>query len=255
MSVLTKESNLILKDLSPEQRKEKIREWYQTGKISKEQYNALSLKNIKKEINHKHPVPERNRRKHRKNSQEIEMTNLRHCLNARLKNYLATRDERASKLSYYEYQKFKDLITQFPYCWDEVNKLLEIGLRYPEPSLNEFCVKFIESSLKKKSITNHTLWFMLWENGHLVPNDTIRLMLNKEGNIDDYFSPFLIRYLIPLMQIHLEKENLRLREAHSKPTKNATDVAAKEKDIERKTQRVEAFNNLIAKSKAFIGRV
>ena len=142
---LSKEQNLILKDLSPEQRKEKLRKWYLDGKISKEQYNALSLKNIKKEINKKHPVPERNRRKHRKNTNEIEMTNLRHLLNTRLKTYLTTRDKKTSILKPSEYWEFKNLINLFPACWDEINKLVEVGLRYPEPLLNEICVDFIKN--------------------------------------------------------------------------------------------------------------
>ena len=245
---LSKEQNLALKNLTPEQRRETIREWYQDGKISKEQYNALSLKNIKKEINKKHPVPEKNRRRHRKNPNEIEMTNLRHLLNTRLKTYLSTREKKTPMLKPSEYWEFKNLISLFPACWDEINKLLEIGLRYPEPLLNELCVDFIKGSIKKKAIINFSLWRLLWSSEHLVPNDTIRLMLDEKGKIDYYFSPFLIRDLIPLMQIHLEKEILRLEEARAKPTQSDDDLLAKDKDIERKTQRVEAFKSLIKKS-------
>ena len=252
MIKFSKEQNLILKDLSPEQRRTKVREWYQGGQISKEQYNAFSIKSIRKEINKSYPVPPKTKRPHRKNNYEIAMTRFRHKLCSRLNEYLEKRDPLLPLLNHIEYKEFKKLINIYPACQDEINKLLEIGLRYPEPELNELCVDFINDMLKFHGIKNIPLWNMLWSTNHFVPNDTIRLMYSADGSIDTYFDKPTIHDLLPLMKVHLEKERLRYNEAQERPAQSINDALAKKQDIKRKNSRINAFEDLITKSEAYI---
>ena len=251
MGNLTKEQNLALKGLTAEERMNIIRGWYQSGQITKQQFDYLSLKQIKKEISKKYPVPQKPQREHKKTEEEKFMTVLRHRLNTRLNYYLVNRSTEAPLITTEELKDFKGYLNMYPLYREEIHSLIELGLRYPNDALNKLCTEFMKS-IKNEKLPCSNLWCLLWAENHLVPNDTIRLMLDEDGNLDKYFSKFSLRTLIPSIKAHQEKESLRLSVALAKPTKSSEEETAKQKDIERKTQRLEMFNDLIAKIDSYL---
>jgi len=196
-------------------------------------------------------MPQKPQRDHKKSDEEKIMTVLRHRLNSRLNYYLVNRNTEAPLITSEELKDFKGYLSLYPVYKDEIHKLVELGLRYPNDGLNKLCVEFIKT-IKKEKRPCSELWSLLWAENHLVPNDTFRLMLDEDGNIDKYFSKFTLRSLIPAIYVHKEKESLRLSVAMAKPTKSSEEESAKRKDVERKTKRLEMFNDLIAKVDSYL---
>ncbi|MBR6663444.1 MAG: hypothetical protein IKL33_01315 [Alphaproteobacteria bacterium] len=246
---LSKEKNLALKGFSPQERLAKITDWYLKGEISQGTFNMLCLKENNKESNKKLNAGRKAKRTQPKSSEEIKMTEMRHKLNARLKSYLITRNLEEPLMNYAEFQDFKSMINLFPLYQEEINKLLEVALRYPEPALVEIAFCFIVEKMKEKGKKNKELWKLLWSSSHLVPLDVIRLMYDEDGdNIDEYFDKnFLKDELLPLIEIQRDKEITRLNTSKNTPVHNCEEAISKCMDIERKTKRLNAFNNIILK--------
>ncbi|MBE6445351.1 MAG: hypothetical protein E7019_04790 [Alphaproteobacteria bacterium] len=249
MAELSKEKNLALRGLSPHERLAKITDWYLNREISQDTFNMLCCKENNKAANKMLNAGKAAKRTQKKTREEIEMTKMRHTLNARLKNYLATRTLETPLINHVEFQEFKAMIRLYPLYQEEINKLLEVALRFPEPALVEVASDFITEQIKIKRDKNVALWKLLWSSTHLVPMDVVRLMYDELGNnIDDYFDKnFLKDELLPLIEIQRDKEIARLNTSNSTPVHNCEEAISKCMDIERKTKRLNAFNSLILK--------
>lgn len=244
---LSKEKNLALKGLSPQERMAKITDWYLKGEISQDTFNMLCCKENSKAANKKLNAGKAAKRKQKKTPEEIEMTKMRHILNARLKKFLPTRSLEKPLMNHAEFHDFKVMIKLYPLYQEEINKLLEVALRYPEPALVEIASDFIIEQIKIKGDKNEALWKLLWSSTHLVPMDVVRLMYDECGNkIDEYFDKnFLKDELLPLIEIQRDKEISRLNTSKNTPVHSCEEAITKCMDIERKTKRLNAFNNLI----------
>jgi hypothetical protein len=93
-------------------------------------------------------------------------------------------------------------------------------------------------------------WLLLWEDGNLVPLDAVRLMIKNDNDnivINNVFDKRLISNLIPLIEIQRDKEINRLMWAQS-----LDNNSQREKEVARKTRRLEAFNTLLKAANEYV---
>jgi hypothetical protein len=65
-----------------------------------------------------------------------------------------------------------------------VNRLLIVGLRYPDVELNRLCEEYIRTYrlIEKIGYADFSFWLLLWEDGNLVPLNAVRLMRVKKDD-------------------------------------------------------------------------
>lgn len=249
---LTTAQNLALKGLNLQEKLDLLHKWKVQGEISQEAFNHLSNKWINKETRKimglKNPLAKStNENAERRLSStrsivEGEMQVFLDALRNKLNSYLTVRNKDAYRLSSSELEKFRTYLFTYPCYRSKINRLLIVGLRFPDKRLNELCATFIQCNRKNTCYQDFTFWGMLWEDGNLVPLDAVRLMLVQKDNgysIDSYFDPLLIRNLIPLIEVQRDKEIQRLKWAQS------LEGNERETEVARKTRRLEAFNILL----------
>lgn len=249
---LTKEQNMALRNLNLQEKLDQLHRWKKRGEITQETFNFLSNKWINKETKKvmgiKNPLAKRtNENAEQKLSSnralvEGQMMSFLNIMRNKLNSYIANRCTESCLLTDTEFEKLKKYLFSYPCYRSKINRLLIVGLRFPDKRVTELCAEFIEVNRKHSPYQDFVFWGMLWEDGNLVPMDAVRLMLLKNGDnyqIDSCFDPALIRNLIPSIEVQRDKEIQRLKWAQSLEGKE------REKEIARKTRRLEAFNILL----------
>ena len=251
---LTTAQNIALKGLSLEEKLNLLNDWREAGEISQSQFNFFSnlwiTRESKKVMNTKAPlrkVSGENRPYCPKTVIEVEARQFLSLLQNRLNNYLAMRGT-PPHLSGKELGQIERFISS-PNTKEIKNDLLVIGLRYPDKNLNMICQKYVAK--KKPHFVDKSLWILLWSDGNLVPMDAVRLMLKKRGDeyiIDECFNKALISTLLPLFELQRDKEITRLKWAQN------LRGSEREKEVVRKTRRLNAFNILINAAQKYTGQ-
>lgn len=255
---LTADQNLALRGLNLQEKLDRLHRWKKCGEITQETFNFLSNKWINKETKKvmglKNPLAKRgNENAERstcsKSIVEGEMQKFLDKLRNKLNSYLATRCTEICELTDAELEEFRKYLYQYSCYRSKINRLLIVGLRFPDKRVTEICGCFINTNRKHSNYQDFTFWGLLWEDGNLVPLDAVRLMLLKNGDkyqIDTCFDPLLIKSLIPLIEVQRDKEIQRLKWAQSLEGKE------REKEVARKTRRLEAFNILLDAAAEYI---
>lgn len=257
---LTTEQNLALRDKSLEEKLNLLHLWRKQELITLETFNCLSNKWINRESRRISGTSSPLRKKDNENAErsstsctksiiEGEMQYFLEYLRKQLNEYIAKRCKESVQLTNDEISKFNKYLTQYLCYRSKINRLLIVGLRFPDKRLNEICYKYISEHRKSSHFQDFTFWGLLWEDGNLVPLDAVRLMLikkNKQFSIDPYFDRHLIRNLIPAIEFQRDKEIQRLKWAQS------LDGEEYEREVARKTRRLEAFNILLNAAAEYI---
>ena len=243
---LTTPQNLALRGLSLAQKLKHLSLWRKSGEITQEQFNYFSnlwiSRETKKKLKaQKTPTPPKAMHKNRHRTVvEGAMECFLNRLQGKLNNYLAQR--LPAPLSNAELSLFHKYLSECLMHRGLINKLLVVGLRYPDKRLNRICEKFIRENKKYPHYSDIYFWNLLWEDGNLVPMDAIRLMLVKKEDgrhIDKTFEPSFIQSILPLIEAQRDKEAERLKFAQMLEGKE------RETQVKRKMERLNAFNILL----------
>ena len=251
---LTTAQNLQLKGLSLQEKLNLLHDWKKRGEITPRAFEHFSNRWIRKES--KKAIQEKNvlRRLPSENLErpmrfsgklavECDINNLISKLRHNLNLYISERSLQVFKLSDQDRAQFKEYVIEYlRSCRILINRLVIIGLRYPDKELNQFCVGFIRDYKKNPPFVDYYFWGMLWEDEDFVPLDAIRVMVIKKDNqydIDPIFEKGFIKSIIPLMEAQRDKEAIRLAQAQM------LEGRERERQIARKMHRLNAFNTLI----------
>ena len=254
---LNQAQNIALKGLNLEEKLNLLHEWKKKKEITQSQFNFFSnhwiSRESKKIIDTTSPLRKtqtENKTKIMVSVEEAAAEKLLNKLQRQINAYLADRGP-ALQLETAELATIKRYLQDSSISIGTKNRLIIIGLRYPDKRLNEICNKHISEKKKHPyKRANTSFWMLLWEDNNLVPMDAIRLMLKKEEGkymIDPFFSTELIRLLVPMIEIQRDKEITRLKWAQS------LEGHDREREVARKTRRLNAFNILLQAAHEYIG--
>ena len=222
-----------------------LEEWLKGGEISQELYNSMINKIINRTMKNVKPSVDIDDRNYHKTIIEGEMQSFLDKLRKRLNSYLSSRRNDIAKLSQQELCLFSRYLYDYPHLKSKINRLLVVGLRYPDERINEISEEYIKKHRLNETI-NHAdygFWLMLWEDGNLVPLNAVRLMLTKtdEGyTLNPCFDKQLMSEIKPLIEFQRDKEIIRLQWARS-----LNNPERQEKEVERKQRRLDMFNLLL----------
>ncbi len=224
-----------------------LENWLETHEIDENQYNFCINKIINRTMKNAKPSIDINDRAFFRTSTEAKLQSFLELLRKRLNTYLSNRRVFDAKLSSEELATFKHYLDEYPYIKSKINRLLIVGLRYPDKELNAIAEKFILEHKIYGPInqTDYAFWLMLWEDGNLVPMNAVRLMLNKTETgftLKPCFkhNQYLMQELKPLIEFQRDKEIVRLQWAQS-----LKDPKKKAAEVERKQQRLDTFECLL----------
>ncbi len=252
---LTKDQYLQLQGLDLQQKLDLLHEWKKSGEVSVQQFNYFSnlwiSRETKRVMDIKNPL--------RKSKDEDRPSCMRtviegdielfyNRLQGKLNYYLANRT--AIGLSERELELFKSYTNKHRQYKSLVNNLLVIGLRFPDKSLNQYCEEFIRKTKMFNGYNDAHFWSSLWADSNLVPMDAIRLMLTKSDDgyqINPVFDKGLIGLLVPMFEVQRDKEVQRLKWAQALESDSE-----REKELARKTRRLNAFNILLQAAQDYI---
>ena len=255
---LTTDQCITLRGLSLQEKLNLLHQWKKNGEITPQQFNHFSnlwinrdakkqLSSVKKMAPSVYDNDDKGCvRSHIEGEMQFFIDKMRNELN----NWLTNRS--TSKLIVNEayINKFTEYLNT--HYRSKVNRLLILGLRYPNKELNRISAEFIRSKKMHPYYSDAAFWLLLWEDGNLIPNDAIRLMLVERGDtleINNCFDTHLIRHLIPLIEVQRNKEIQRLVWAQS-----LEDETQREKEVARKTQRLEMFNTLLESASRYVNK-
>lgn len=249
---LTTAQNIALKGLTLQEKLDLLHDWKKNGEITQTQFNFFSNHWITKEGKKALGTPDALKRTANENRSsgkmvvEVEMEKFLNNIQSKLNYYLTERKaillsakEKAQFCQYAQLRQYRSLS----------NRILVLGLRYPDKELNQMAVEQVKATKKNPLLPDIHFWSLLWAD-NLVPMDAVRLMLKKNGNgyeIDGCFSKECIKELIPLMEAQRNKEITRLKWAQS------LEGVEREREVARKTRRLNAFNILLEAVHAYIG--
>ena len=116
------------------------------------------------------------------------------------------------------------------------------GLRYPDKSINDFCVGFIKRQQCEAGVS-WSLWMSLWCQP-FVPADAVRLMMYCEDE-GEYYRNNQFAELVPLLakkiRWHLNAEYARLAKAQQ-----LEDETVRRREVARKSRRILLFRTLLS---------
>ena len=167
-------------------------------------------------------------------------------LRNKINRYLSHRDKYSTKVSEEEIETFQKYLLKYGHLRSKVNRLLIIGLRYPDYRLNMLSEEYIKKHkmFPEQRWADSAFWLLLWEDGNLVPLNAVRLMIVDNGKgkfeINPCFNKHLILELMPLVEFQRDKEKLRL--AWGKKLRN---LEQRKAEVERKQKRLDFFNCLL----------
>ena len=223
-----------------------LAQWLKNGKITRDQYNEIVNRLINRAMKKAKPSLDLDDKQHHRTVKEGEIQRFIDMLRKNLNSYLSNRNKSIAKLPPKDIERFRNYIENYPWLKSKVNRLLVVGLRYPDKDLNEIAENHIKQNciIEKIDYVDSAFWLMLWEDGNLVPMNAVRLMLveTKDGyKLNPCFNQRIRQELIPLIKFQRNKEVLRLQWAMS------LDDTAPNKpiEIERKQRRLDAFEALL----------
>ena len=168
-------------------------------------------------------------------------------LRNKINKYLSHRDKRSVRLEEKDIEKFQRyLLEKYGYLRSKVNRLLIVGLRYPDYRLNQISEEYIKKNkmFPEQRWADSSFWLLLWEDGNLVPLNAVRLMIVDNGKgefeLNPCFNKHLVLELMPLVEFQRDKEKLRLEWA-----KKLRNPEQRKAEIERKQNRLDFFNCLL----------
>lgn len=250
---LSYEQNIALKDLNLQEKLNLLHEWKKSGEISKAAFQCFSDLWIKKESTKAFSKKDALRRYSDENSKrnapksvvESEIKSFTEMLRGKINDFVTYRRKDTCQITSEEWNKFLNYVRNYSYYNSLINRLIVVGLRYPDKELNKFCCDYVKEHRQNDIL----FWVLLWEDSNLVPMDAVRLMLLKKDDgfaiKSKYFSLRLIRDLIPLIELQRDKEIERLRWAQM------LDGTEHEVQVARKSQRLNAFNILLEAAKKY----
>jgi hypothetical protein len=249
---------IALKGLTLQEKLNLLYEWKKNNEVTDRQFNHFSNLFINKEAKKqicsvkalKGSIYDNHDNGCARSCAEGEIQTFIDRLRSDLNDFLTCRNNKELRLTDNQIVQFKKYIYEFPYYRSKVNRLLILGLRYPNKTLNQISSEYIKGHKMYPYYNDDSFWLLLWEDGNLVPLDAVRLMTkNVENNIviNSIFDKHLIKNLIPLIEIQRDKEINRLMWAQSLEDENQ-----RNKEIARKTRRLEAFNTLLNAAKEYV---
>ena len=222
-----------------------LEQWLKNNEISEELYNSKVNQLINRSMKDAKPSFDLDDKSVSGLAVETQIQELIDRLRTNLNLFLSNRNKEQAKISSSDMILFKKYINEWPQLKSKVNRLLVVGLRYPDKELNSVCEEYIlqHRLIEKIRHADCSFWLLLWEDGNLVPLNAIRLMTVKTDNgyiLNPCFNKYLITELIPSVEFQRDKEKIRLIWAQSlkDPKKRATEV-------ERKQKRLNAFECLL----------
>ena len=223
-----------------------LEQWLKEEQISQSLYNSTVNKLINRAMKSAKPSIDLDDKTGYGLAVEPEMQRLIEKLRTNLNLYLSERNKTKAKISATDLYNFERYIYDYPQLKSKVNRLLIVGLRYPDEQLNRICEKYIREHRLIESIkhTDTAFWLLLWEDGNLVPLNAVRLMLVKTDNgydLSPCFRNHLLTLLIPLVEFQRDKEQHRLNWV-----KTISDPVVRAKENERKQKRLDTFNCLLS---------
>jgi hypothetical protein len=255
---LTTDQNIALRGLSLLEKLNVLHEWKRNGEISSEQFyhvsNRVINQDAKKQLS---SVKSLNKRIYDNDDRgcartcvEGEIQVLIDKLRNSLNEFLDSRTRKEICITDNQISDFRKYIWEYPFYRSKVNRLLILGLRYPNKELNKISSEYIKAHKMCSYYNDDLFWLLLWEDSNFVPIDAVRLMTkNVDGNIviNSVFEKHLIGNLIPLIEVQRDKEINRLIWAQS-----LEEPSHREKEVARKTRRLEAFNSLLKAAKEYL---
>lgn len=165
-------------------------------------------------------------------------------LRNKINKYLSHRDKRSVRLEEKVIETFQRYLEKYGYLRSKVNRLLIIGLRYPDYRLNQISEEYIKNNKMSQNWADSAFWLLLWEDGNLVPINAVRLMIVDNGRgefeLNPCFNKHLVLELMPLVEFQRDKEKLRLEWA-----KKLRNIEQRKAEVERKQKRLDFFNCLL----------
>ncbi len=255
---LKADQNIALQGLTLQEKLNILQKWRKDGDISDRQFNHFSNLFIDKEAKKQlssvkalnKPVYDNDDRGCARTCTEGEIQTFIDKLRSNLNDFLTCRNTKELRLNEKQLELFRRYIYEYPYYRSKVNRLLVVGLRYPNKSLNQISTEYIRKHKMFPYYNDDSFWLLLWEDGNLVPLDAVRLMTNFVDDnivINPIFCKHLIKNLIPLIEVQRDKEIHRLMWAQS-----LDDEEKRTKEVARKTRRLEAFNSLLEAANEYI---
>jgi hypothetical protein len=225
-----------------------LEQWQKEGQISRSLYNSIVNKLINRAMKSVKPSIDMDDRTGYKLAVEPKIQRLIEKLRTNINLYLSERNKSKVKISEKDLKDFQFYINNYPQLKSKVNRLLIVGLRYPDEQLNRICEEYIRKcrliEVEQFKHADTMFWLMLWEDGNLVPLNAVRLMLVKTGkdyDLSPCFDKHLISLLIPLVEFQRDKEQQRLNWV-----KTISDPVVRAKENERKQKRLDTFNCLLS---------
>ena len=225
-----------------------LESWLNNGEITPSQYNFCVNKIINRAMKSVKPSIDVNDKAFFRTNTEAQLQAFLDKLRKQLNNWLKSRSNLDARLLPGQLSLFKFYMEEYPYVRSKINRLLIIGLRYPDKELNKVAEEYV-LKMKIYEPINHAdyaFWLMLWEDGNLVPLNAIRLML-RENEKGDYELKTCFKHdtrlkeeLKPLIEFQRDKEIVRLQWAQS-----LKDLQKREIEVKRKQQRLDAFEALL----------
>ena len=228
-----------------EEKFELLNEWRENGKISVTLFNEKTNELINKAMRKVKPASiDFSDNGMYKTVIEGEIQSFIDQLRNKINKYLSHRDKRSVRLEEKDIETFQGYLLKYGYLRSKINRLLIIGLRYPDYRLNQLSEEYIKKNKMSPNWTDSALWLLLWEDGNLVPLNAVRLMIIDNGKgqfeLNPCFNKHLVLELMPLVEFQRDKEKLRLEWA-----KKLRNPEQRKAEIERKQNRLDFFNCLL----------
>lgn len=167
-------------------------------------------------------------------------------LRNKINKYLSHRDKRSVQMDEKDIETFQNYLFSYGHLRSKVNRLLIIGLRYPDYRLNQISEEYIKKNkmFPEQRWADSAFWLLLWEDGNLVPINAVRLMIVDNGKgefeLNPCFNKHLVLELMPLVEFQRNKEKFRLEWA-----KKLRNLEQRKAEVERKQKRLDFFNCLL----------
>ena len=255
---LKADQNIALQGLTLKEKLDLLQRWRKVGDITDRQFNHFSTLFIDKEAKKQictiksldKRVYDNDDRGCVRTCTEGEIQTFIDKLRSDLNDFLTCRNSKELRLTEKQLELFRKYIYEYPFYRSKVNRLLIVGLRYPNKELNKISSEYIRAHKMCPYYNDDSFWLLLWEDGNLVPIDAVRIMTKYVDNnivINPVFDLHLVKNLIPLIEVQRDKEINRLMWAQS-----LEDETKREKEVARKSRRLEAFNTLLNAARQFV---
>ena len=226
-------------------------QWLEKKEISPSLYNITINRMINKAVRSTKPTVEITEKIGCRCTVESDIQILTDKLRSNLNNYLAHRNKDEVKIADKDVLLFANYAEQLSYLRNKVDRMLIVGLRYPDEKLNKIAENIIlrHKVNRKIQYVDATFWLLLWSDDNFVPLNAVRLMLDKTDDGDGVelatcFSRSLIKDLIPLIEFQKKKEELWFLWARS-----LKKGEWHKKEVDRALKRIIWFNQLLKVAK------